>query len=145
MPVVTQTALIDANIESVFDLISRIEEFPQYADALKEVRQIEPGLYRWTAQALGTTLTWDSIITEFVRPTRIAWRSIKGFTNSGAYSLAPVPRGTRVSITIEYSFPSPLIATLLAPLVAPLIRSYAREVLRRVKRRLAGAVVSGNR
>ncbi len=139
MPIVHQTAVINADIEVVFDLISRIEEFPRYADVLKEVQQVKLGLYRWTAQAFGVTLNWDSVITDYVRPTRIAWRSTRGFANSGAYSLAPITGGTKISITIEYSFPSQLIAMLLAPLVVPLVRSYTSEILRRVKRRLEGS------
>jgi uncharacterized membrane protein len=145
MPIINQTAIIDANIEAVFDLISQLEEFPRYADVLRRVQQIEPGLYRWTAQACGITLHWDSVITDCVRPTHIAWRSVRGFANSGAYSLASIPGGTRVSITIEYSLPDQAIAKLLAPFIAPLIDKSASEVLRRVKRQLEGAADDSKR
>lgn len=138
MPVINETVTIDEDIEAVFDLISRIEEFPRYATVLKEVRQIGPRTYRWTAQAAGITLDWDSVITDCVRPTRIAWRSIKGLANAGAFSLAATPDGTKVSITIEYSFPNRLVAMLLMPLVAPRFRAYAGEILRRVKQQLEG-------
>lgn len=138
MPVINETVTIDEDIETVFDLISRIEEFPRYATVLKEVRQIGSKTYHWTAQAAGITLNWDSVVTDYARPTHIAWRSIKGFANAGAYSLASIPGGTKVSITIEYSFPNRLVAMLLTPLVTPQIRAYTSEILRRVKQQLEG-------
>jgi uncharacterized membrane protein len=136
MPTINETVTINADIDSVFDLVSRIEDFPRYATVLKEVRKIGPLRYRWTAQAAGITLQWDSVITDYVRPTRIAWRSVSGFPNVGAYSLASIAGGTKVSITIEYRFPNRLVAMLLAPLGAPLVRTYAGEILQCVKHRL---------
>jgi hypothetical protein len=120
MPAIFETVMISADIESVFDLISRIEEFPLYADALKEVRKIGDDTYRFVAQGGGITLEWDSVVTEFKRPTRLAWRSIRGVANSGAYTLAASPAGTLVSISLQFSFPSRLVEALTAPLVIPL-------------------------
>lgn len=136
MPAIFERITIDADIDAVFDLIARIEEFPLYADALKSVRKVGRNTYRWVAQAGGTTLEWDSVITEFRRPTRLAWRSIRGFANSGSYTLAPSPAGTLVSIAVEVGFPNRLMETLMAPLVTPLARSLAAEILHRVKLRL---------
>jgi hypothetical protein len=85
MPSIFETTTIKADIETVFDLISRIEDFPLYARALKEVRKVDHETYRWCARARGFSLTWDSVITEYKHPTRLAWRSIRGFDNSGAY------------------------------------------------------------
>jgi uncharacterized membrane protein len=120
----------------VFDLISRIEEFPLYADALKEVRKIGHDTYRFVAQGGGITLEWDSVVTELKRPTRLAWRSIRGVANSGAYTLAASPAGTLVSISLQFSFPSRLVEALTAPLVIPLTRAQAAGILARVKQRL---------
>ena|ERR1700687_4278672 len=143
MPVITVTVTINANIEAVFDLISQIEEFPHYAEFCKEVREIGPNTYRWTAQTAGITLNWDSVVTEYERPLRIAWRSIRGFVNSGAFALTLTPSGTKVSINIEYSVSTQLLGTLSVLMVTPLVRAYAGQILRRVKRRLEGAGPSG--
>jgi len=139
MPAIFQTATINADIESVFDLISRIEEFPRYAEALKEVRKINHNTYRWVAQVRGITLEWVSIVTEFKRPTRLAWRSTSGFKNSGAYTLTRSPEGTLVSISIEFSFPSRLLETVMAPVTIPVARAIASGILARVKQRLDGS------
>ncbi len=144
MTLIVETVTIDADMEAVFDLISRVEKFPLYADFLTEVRKIDDRTYRWVARGRGITLTWDSIITEYQRPVRLAWRSIRGLRNSGAYTLTRSTRGTTVSILIEYHLPGEFLERLAAPLAAPLARSLAARVLARVRRELESGV-SANR
>ena len=129
MTLIVETVTIDADMEAVFDLISQVEKFPLYADFLTEVRKIDDRTYRWVARGRGITLTWDSIITEYQRPVRLAWRSIRGLRNSGAYTLTRSTRGTTVSILIEYHLPGEFLERLAAPLAAPLARSLAARVL----------------
>lgn len=136
MPKISESVTINANIEDVFDLISRVEEFPLYATMLKEVREIGIRTYRWTALVRGVTLTWDSIIAEFHRPTRLAWRSIRGFKNSGAYNLISTPNGTRVELTIEYNFAGGPLDGLMGALTIPLARTAAASILAKVRGRL---------
>ena len=136
MQVIQQHAEIGASPDDVFDLITRIEEFPLYSDLLKEVRAIGPDRYHWVASAHGISLEWDAIVTERDRPRRIAWRSIKGFVNSGAYELSPSPPGTAVSISFEFDFPNRALEKLLSRLVKPLVRNAAAQILARVKQRL---------
>ncbi len=136
MTIIVETVVIDADIGAVFDLIARIEQFPLYADFLTEVRKIDDRTYRWVAQARGITLTWDSIITEYQRPVRLAWKSIRGLQNSGVYTLTRSAHGTLVSILIEYHLPSEFLERLTAPLAAPLTHSLAAQILARVKRQV---------
>ena len=136
MPAILETVTIKADVNAVFDLISRVEEFPVYARLIKEVHKISLDTYRWVARVQGFTLTWDSIISEFHRPTRLAWKSIRGFRNSGVYTLTPIPEGTKVEICTEYSFQNQWMEKLLAPLVKPIMRAATRDILARVKDRL---------
>ncbi len=133
MPTISESVTINADIDTVFDLISRVEEFPLYVSMLKEVREIGHHTYRWVAQARGLTLDWDSVITEFHRPTCLTWRSIRGFNNSGTYRLMRIPEGTRVELTIEYSFDGGLFNGLMEALVIPLTRAATASILARVK------------
>ncbi len=136
MPTISESVIINADIEAVFDLISRVEEFPLYAPILKEVREIGHHTYRWVARARGLTLAWDSVITEFHRPTRLTWRSIRGFENSGTYRLVRIPEGTKVELIIEYRFQGGLLDALMEALVVPITRAAAASILARVKERL---------
>lgn len=141
MTSILESVTIRAEIEAVFDLICRVEEFPLYADFLTEVRKIDSRTYRWVAQLPGITLSWDSIITEFRRPYRLGWRSIRGFQNAGAYTLTRTPEGTQVTIRIEYHLPSQILETLAAPLAEPLTHSLAAQILARVKGQLESAAM----
>ena len=138
MPTVSESATIMADIEDVFALISRVEEFPRYARNLVEVRKIGPRTYRWVARLGGVTLTWDSIISEFRRPTRLSWRSMRGFENTGTYTLARSPAGTRVDLVIDYRMTGALVGDGIARLLTPVTRAAARSILTRVKERLEG-------
>ncbi len=133
---ISESVTIEAEREAVFDLISRVEAFPLYADALKEVEKIGYRTYRWVARVHGFALSWDSTITEFRRPVRLAWRSIRGFKNSGTYKLTKVAGGTKVELSIGYSFEGGRIGELMEGLVAPVTRVAAAAILQRVKERL---------
>lgn len=139
MPTISQSVIINADVATVFDLISRVEEFPLYASMLKEVREIGHHTYRWVARMQGLTLSWDSVITEFHRPTQLTWRSIQGFKNSGTYRLTNTPEGTRVELTIEYNFQGGLLDALMETLMIPLAHTAAASILAKVKARLEHA------
>ncbi len=141
MTIVSRTVTIGADIEAVFDLISRVEELPLYADFLIEVRRLGSQSYRWVAQIQGITLTWDSIITEYKRPVRLAWRSIRGLQNSGAYTLVRAAQGTTVSMLMEFHLHSEFLERLSAPLLEPLSDLLTSQILSRVKGRLESGVV----
>ena len=136
MTSILESVTIRAEIEAVFDLICRVEEFPLYADFLTEVRKINHKTYRWVAQAHGITLSWNAVITECRRPYRLTWRSVRGFQNSGAYTLTRSPQGTAVSLRIEYHLPSQFLEALTLPLADRLTRALAAQILARVKRKL---------
>ena len=132
MTSILESVTIRAEIEAVFDLICRVEEFPLYEDFLTEVRKINHRRYRWVALAHGITLSWDAVITECRRPYRLAWRTVRGFQNSGAYTLTR----SAVSIRLEYHLPRQFLETLTAPLADRLTHSLAAQILARVKRKL---------
>lgn len=136
MPRISQSVTIAADRKAVFDLIARVEEFPLYAHALSKVDKIGFRTYRWVARMRGFTFRWDSTITEFRRPVRLAWRSINGFENSGAYTLTKIAGGTKVELSISYQFEAGPIGRLMEALVQPITRAAAAAVLRRVKDRL---------
>lgn len=136
MPIIEETIEIKAKPEAVYDLIVRIEDFSLYTGIIKEITAVSPRTYHWTVRIDGISLEWDALITEQIRPERFAWRSVAGVANSGSYTLAPIPAGTKVSFSMEYHLPSRLLEKTLAPLVEPLIRQVSSDILAAVKDRL---------
>ena len=139
MPSIHETVDIRADPEAVFDLITRMEEFPRYAHFIKKVHVTGPKKSHWTARVLGLWLEWDSLVTECERPRRFAWQSTKGAATRGSYTLERIPGGTKLSFFMEYRFPNSLVEMTLGPLAAPFAREGAARALARVKRQLERA------
>ncbi len=138
MPSIRETVDIRAEPEAVFDLIARIEDFPLYADFIREVRVTGDKTSHWTAQILGLSLEWDAVVTECHRPRQFAWQSVSGAASRGSYTLERVSSGTRVSFSMEYRFPKPFIERALGPFAGPFAHRKATRVLAKVKQRLEG-------
>jgi uncharacterized membrane protein len=136
MPSIRETVEIKASPEAVFDLIVRVEDFSLYTGIISEIKATAADTYRWRVRVGGVSLDWDAVVTECVRPTHFAWRSIRGVVNSGSYHLAPSPVGTVMSLMMEYHLPNRLLEMALAPLVDPLIRKVSSDILTAVKERL---------
>lgn len=140
MPTIERTISIRAAPEAVFDLISRVEDFPRYSRAIRAVRALGHGAYRWTTSVAGFELEWDSVVTgETQRPRHFAWRSIRGVENGGCFDLRPVASGTEVRFTMSYRLASPLLERIVDAIAAPLMQRVAGELLEQVRRRLEPA------
>lgn len=140
MSTVERTTSIRAAPEAVFDLISRVEDFPQYSRVIRAVRALGHGTYRWTVRVAGFELEWDSVVTgETQRPRHFAWRSVRGVENGGCFDLWPIAGGTKVRFTMSYRLANPLLERVVDAIAAPLMQHVADELLGRVRRRLEPA------
>jgi uncharacterized membrane protein len=135
---ITKVVDIQSSPEKVFDLISMVEDFFSYSTLIKEVKKLAPKKYRWTVEIAGISFEWDAVITQFERPVKFGWSSVKGLKNSGAYKLRAVDGGTRVYFTMEYHLPLGILDRLAGSLMENFMESVAQEVLTNVKRRLEG-------
>jgi len=146
MPAIEKRMLIKATPEAVFDLVTRVEEFPSHVALLKEVTLIGPETYHWSIVVAGIELSWDGIVTKRERPRRFAWKSLSGQPNSGAYELEPAGNGTLVYFRMEYHFQNTWLEWLLTPVLGPLMNRAAAEAIAYIKRCLENTDHSaGNR
>lgn len=140
MPAVERTVVIGAVPEAVFDLLSRVEDFPRYSRVIRTVRALGRDTYRWTIRVAGFELEWDAVVTEETRcPRHFAWRSIRGVENGGCFDLRPVAGGTEVRLTMSYRLANPLLERVVDTIAAPLMQRVADELLEQVRRRLEPA------
>ena len=142
MPVIEKQVEIAASPEAVFDLITRVEEFPAYVSLLREVIPTGPETYRWSIVVAGMELSWKGVVTERDRPRRFAWKSLSGQPNAGGYDLRPTMTGTEVCFSMEYRFQNPLLEFLLTPILEPLMHRAAAEAMAYVKMRLESGSTS---
>jgi len=136
MPVIEKRVLVKATPEAVFDLVTRVEEFPSHVSLLKEVTLIGVETYHWSIVVAGIELSWDGIVTRRERPHRFAWKSLSGQPNSGAYELKSTKNGTLVRFRMEYYFQNTWLEWLLTPVLEPLMNRAAEEAIAYVKRHL---------
>ncbi len=122
--------------DAVFDLICRVEEFSLYSELIESIRETAPKTYHWKAKLGGIPIEWDSVVIEEYRPIRFAWHSIKGFENSGSFTLTSSPSGTTVCFEMEYNLHTYLLEKVLSPLSDHYMNRLSEELLAQIKKRL---------
>jgi uncharacterized membrane protein len=139
MPVIEHIVKIHAPRQAVFALVSRVEEFVRYSDAIETITPLDGGRYRWVVRAAGIPLSFDVEITESVPPERFSWRSVTGIPSRGTYHLTPVDGGTRIHLYLEYELDNALLADAVRRVGKHLIRRLGREIIGNVEAHLQSA------
>ncbi|MDQ3938136.1 MAG: SRPBCC family protein, partial [Chloroflexota bacterium] len=79
------------------------EEFPQFMEGVKQVRQLDDKTLEWTAEIGGNEETWRAEISEQEPDQRIAWHSIEGAPNAGAVTFHRIDDNTtRIMLQMEF-------------------------------------------
>lgn len=116
-----KTITVAAPVDEVYDLWSRVENFPRIMSHVREVRDIGNGRTRWTATGpAGIPVSWDAVVTQQVPGEILAWESEPGsmIDNAGVIRFQPVGDGaTRVDIHLSYNPPAGSIGDVVASLL----------------------------
>jgi uncharacterized membrane protein len=111
---------IKASPETVFDIWSKYENFPQFMSYVEEVRDLGDKRSHWSVKGpLGISYEWESVLTEMQRPSLLAWKSEPDaeIENSGSVRLEPSNGGTRVTVELSYSVPGGVLGDALATMM----------------------------
>lgn len=95
---------VEVPVRTAYDQWTQFEEFPRFMEGVLEVKQLDEGRLRWTADVgAGNTREWTAEITEQLPDRRIAWRSLEGAQNSGVVTFHHISPGrSRVMLQLEY-------------------------------------------
>jgi uncharacterized membrane protein len=96
---------IDVNVpvSTAYNQWTQFEDFPRFMENIERVDQLNDTALHWIASIAGTTVEWDSEITEQVPDKRIAWFGNSGPMRGGMVSFSPVDdRITRITLRIDY-------------------------------------------
>jgi len=94
---------VEAPISAVYNQWTQFEEFPQFMEGVKSVRQLSDQRLAWRAEIMGRDVDWEAEITEQVPDQRVAWRSISGHPNAGAVHFTPLSADrTRITLVLDY-------------------------------------------
>jgi uncharacterized membrane protein len=103
MAKVVQDIDVDVPVSTAYNQWTQFEEFPQFMDGVKSVRQLDDKTLEWTAEIAGDEETWTAEISEQLPDERIAWHALSGKTNSGVVTFHHIDDNTtRVTLQMEW-------------------------------------------
>lgn len=119
---VNKTIFVRAPIERVFELWSKLENFPRFMQHVQDIRVSEHDRKqtRWTIEGpAGMPLTFDAELVRYIAERELAWRTLPGerIEHAGSVRFEPTSDGTRIHIQLSYRPPGGIFAHALAHLL----------------------------
>ncbi len=116
-----KTITINRSPEDLYGFWHNFESLPRFMNHLRSVKVTGERRSHWAAKGpAGTTVEWDTEITEDRPSELIAWRSLEGadVDNSGSvrFERAPAGRGTFVRVSLDYNPPAGALGATIAKL-----------------------------
>lgn len=117
---IEKTITIAAPVDEVFTYWSHPENFPEFMTHVREVREIDAGVYRWKVGGpAGLLIEWDATITKYDVNQTLAWKSVPGaiIWQQGITRFTSNPDGsTRIDVKMSYKPPAGLLGHEIAKL-----------------------------
>ncbi|HEY0627519.1 MAG TPA: SRPBCC family protein [Allosphingosinicella sp.] len=141
--VAEESIIINRPARELYDFWRDFTNFPQFMDNIKSVEKLDEKRSHWVIKApAGTSVEFDSFITEDVPGRVIAWRSEEDASvpNRGRVEFIETSNGqaTNVRTTISYDPPAGAAGRLVAKLFHREPQTQAREDLQRFKDLMEG-------
>jgi len=103
MSTIEQSIDVEVPVTTAYNQWTQFEEFPQFMEGVKSVRQLDDTHVRWVAEIGGVKKEWDAEITEQHPDERVAWRATDGAENAGVVTFHKLePAKTRVMLQLEF-------------------------------------------
>lgn len=119
MSLIEQSVEVDVPLRTAYNQWTQFEEFPQFMEGVKEVRQIDDTHLHWVAEIGGHRQEWDAEITEQRPDERVAWKNVGGKQNAGVVTFHRLDDDhTRLMVQLDF-MPEGLIEHLGDALAAP--------------------------
>jgi uncharacterized membrane protein len=116
---VSKSVEISASPEQVFDVWSKVDNFPRFMSMVKEVQSLDGDRSHWKVKGpAGVPVEWNSVITERERGRVLAWQSEEGsmVEHGGRVELEPCTTGTRATVSMTYRPPGGRLGHVAASL-----------------------------
>ena len=103
MATINKSIEVAVPVRAAYNQWTQFEDFPQFMEGVKSVRQLDAKRLQWKAEVLGKDVEWTSEITHQIPDERITWRSTSGAKNVGSVSFVPIATDrTKISLAMEY-------------------------------------------
>lgn len=96
---------IQASPETVFNIWSKYDNFPQFMSHLVEIQSTGIQQSHWTMRGPGgVNVEWDAVMTKYMEPTMLAWKTEPGspIDHNGSVRFEASNGGTRATVRMYY-------------------------------------------
>jgi len=94
---------VNVPVRTAYNQWTQFEEFPQFMEGVKEVKQLDDKRLHWKAEIAGQEKEWNAEITEQTPDQRIAWTSRGGAPNGGVVTFHRLSDATsKIMLQLEY-------------------------------------------
>jgi uncharacterized membrane protein len=136
--VVEKTITVAAPIEDVYDLWSKLENFPKFMEHVREVRihADDHDRSHWVVDGPGNTSLWyDAEIVRRQPPHAIAWKTLpdQAIEHAGEVRFESAGDATRVHVRMEYCPPAGALGHAIGRLLGFDPKSRMNDALMRMK------------
>lgn len=103
MEAIEKSIEVEVPVEVAYNQWTQFEEFPNFMEGVKEVRQLDDKRLHWKAQVAGKEKEWDAEIVQQIPDQNISWRSSSGTSTAGEVRFDKAPGGkTRITLVLTY-------------------------------------------
>ena len=103
MSVIEKSIEINVPVRTAYNQWTQFEEFPNFMEGVKHVKQLDDKHLHWKAEIAGKEKEWDAEITEQIPDERIAWKSRQGANNAGVVTFHRLSDSkSKVMLQMEY-------------------------------------------
>lgn len=141
MPHVETRRVVPLSLEKTWDFCTDVESFPAYMDAVDSVEIVDRGenwqLQKWAVRIKGAPFRWTEKNVHDFKRRLITYAQTAGDLKQfeGSWSFQEVPNGTEVTLTCDFEFGIPMVASLLNPIAKVLLRDNLISMLDGVTRK----------
>ncbi|HEX8308162.1 MAG TPA: SRPBCC family protein [Allosphingosinicella sp.] len=138
---VEESVIVNRPPHQIYDFWRDFENLPQFMDNIESVTKLNEVRSHWKVKApAGTSVEFNSLVTEDIPGRLIAWKSEEGASvpNRGRVEFIETSdgRGTNVRATISYDPPAGALGRVVAKLFQREPGAQARQDLERLKQLL---------
>jgi uncharacterized membrane protein len=100
---ITKSVVVNVPCSTAYNQYSQCEDFPQFMQGMKSIRQIDDNAMQWNAEVGGKDVQWASKLIEQVPDQVIVWESTSGKPNHGRAVFKPQGGdSTLIEVTMRY-------------------------------------------
>jgi uncharacterized membrane protein len=104
-----ETIDVDVPVRTAYDQWTQFEDFPEFMEGVKSVRQVDDTTLEWSASIAGADKSWRATITEQTPDQRIAWTATDGAKNAGVVTFHRLDDGKcRVALQLDVQPDGPI-------------------------------------